>query len=92
MPFASFPVLECLMEKIDACRNHPEYSSTIVGKVGEHVSSGFSMSTTSSFKSIENKHDVYRGKDCMKNFCESLRDHAMKIINFKKKKKMLLTK
>ena len=50
------------------------------------------MSTTSWFKSIENKHDVYRGKDCMKKFCESLRDHAMKIINFKKKKKMLLTK
>ena len=47
----------------------------------------FSMSTTSSFKSIENKHDVYRGKDCMKNFCETLRDHAMKIIDFKKKKK-----
>ena len=45
------------------------------------------MSTTSSFKSIENKHDVYRGKDCMKNFCESLRDHAMKITDFKKKKK-----
>ena len=45
------------------------------------------MSTLSSFKNIENKHDVYRGKDCMKKFCESLRDHAMKIINFKKKKK-----
>ena len=27
---------------------------------------------------------VYRGKDCMKKFCESLRGHAMKI-NFKKK-------
>ena len=52
----------------------------------------FSMSTTSSFKSIENKHDVYRGKDCMKNFCESLRDHAMKIINFKKKKKNVINK
>ena len=47
------------------------------------------MSTTSSFKSIENKHDVYRGKDCMKNFCESLRDHAMKIIDFKKKKNVI---
>ena len=47
---------------------------------------GFSMSTISSFRSIENKHDVYRGKDCMKKFCESLREHAMKIINFKKKK------
>ena len=31
-------------------------------------------------------HDVYRGKDCMKRFCESLREHAIKIINLKKKK------
>ena len=26
------------------------------------------MSTISSLKTIENKHDVYRGKDCMKKF------------------------
>ena len=39
------------------------------------------MSTISSFKNIENKHDVYRGKNCMKMFCESLREHAVKIIN-----------
>ena len=38
------------------------------------------MSAISSFRSIENKHDVYRGKDCMKKFCEFLREHAMKII------------
>ena len=44
------------------------------------------MSTISSFKSIENKYDVYRGKDCMETFCESLRQHAMKTIHFKKKK------
>ena len=25
-------------------------------------------------------------KDCMKKFCESLTEHAMEIINFKKKK------
>ena len=43
------------------------------------------MSTISSFKSIENKHDVSRGKDCMKRFCETLREHTMEIINFKKK-------
>ena len=36
-------------------------------------------------KSIKNKHDVYGSKDCMKKFCESLREHAMKIINFFKK-------
>ena len=50
------------------------------------------MSTTFSFRSLENNHHVYRGKDCMKKFCEFLREQAMKIINFKKKKMKLLTK
>ena len=48
------------------------------------------MSTISSFKNIENKYGIYRGKPCMKKFCESLRKHLMKIINFKKMN--LLTK
>ena len=42
------------------------------------------MSTISSFKSKENKHDAYRRKDCMKKFCESL--------ILKQKKMKLLTK
>ena len=41
------------------------------------------MYTISSFRSMENKDDVYRGKDRKKKFCESLREHTMKIINFK---------
>ena len=47
------------------------------------------MSTILSLKSIENKDDVYRGKDCMKKVCESLSDY---IINFKRKKMKSLTK
>ena len=50
---------------------------------------GFSMTTISSFKSIENKHNVCRGKDCMKIFCESLREHAIKKINLKKKNEVI---
>ena len=50
------------------------------------------MSTISSFRTIENKHDVYRGKDCMKKFSEFLREHAMKIINSKKEKKEVISK
>ena len=34
-------------------------------------------------------HDVYRGKDCMKKFCEFLREDAMKIIVFEKNMKLL---
>ena len=45
------------------------------------------MPTVSLCKTIESKHDVYRGKDYIKTFCESLGEHIMEIINFKKKKK-----
>ena len=31
------------------------------------------------------KHTLYRGKDCIKKFCESLKEHATRIIGFKKK-------
>ena len=41
---------------------------------------------------MKNKHNVYRSKDYMKKFCEFLREHAMKRINFKKKTMKLLTK
>ena len=61
-------------------------------KVSKHIPTDFPMSKISSFKNIENNHDVYRDKDCMKQFCESLRECAMKITNFEKKKMMLLTK
>ena len=50
------------------------------------------MSTTSPLKSIENKYDVYRGKDCMKRFYESLREHAMEVINFKREKNEVIKK
>ena len=43
-------------EKIDGCKNNPENSSTAI--VTEHIPSGFSMSIISSFKGIENEHDI----------------------------------
>ena len=89
-PFIIYADFECLIQKIDGCKNNPENSST--RKTGELIPSGYSMSIISSIKSIENKNDVYRGKDCMKKFSEYLREYAMDIINFKKKKMRLLTK
>ena len=50
------------------------------------------MSTISSFRIIENKHDVYRSKDFMKKFCEFFRQHAIKIIIYGNKKLKLLIK
>ena len=40
-PFIFFVDLECMIKKIDRCKNNPENSSTT--KASEHISSGFSM-------------------------------------------------
>ena len=76
--------LKEFIEKTDGCKNNPENSFRT--KLCKHIPSGYSMSTILSFKSMKNKHDVHRGKDCMKKFCEFLRERVRKISNFKKKK------
>ena len=48
-PFISYTGLECIIEKIDGCKNNPENSSTT--KVSQHIPSDLSMSTIS-FRSI----------------------------------------
>ena len=69
--------LECIIDKTDVCKYNCEGLST--AKVSKRIQLDFSMYTISSFRRIENKHDVYRRKYCMKTFIESLREHAMKI-------------
>ena len=55
-PVITYGDLQCIIEKIDGCKNNPENSSTT--KVSGHIPSGFLMSTISSFLSTENKHDI----------------------------------
>ena len=40
----------------------------------------------------KNKLDYYRGKNCLKNFCLYLREHTTKIMNYKKKEMIPLTR
>ena len=50
------------------------------------------MFTIWAFHQIENKHSLYCQKDCIKNFCESLREHSKHITNFEKNNMLPLTK
>ena len=50
------------------------------------------MSTICEFGQIEDKHNLRRGKDCMKKFCTSVREHAKNRINIEKKQMLPLTK
>ena len=52
-PFIMLADLECIIGKIDGFKNNPENSSTT--KVSKDIPSGSSIST---FRSIENLHDV----------------------------------
>ena len=42
-PFIIYADLECLVQKIDGCKNNP--ANSFRSKVGKHIPSGFSMST-----------------------------------------------
>ena len=53
---------------------------------------GYSMSTIWAFNNIENNHTLCGREDCMKKFCSSLSEHATNILNFEKKKILLLIK
>ena len=47
------------------------------------------MVTNCSFDSKRNKLDCYRGKDCIKRFCNDLKEHVTKIINYEIKKEIV---
>ena len=78
--FIIYADLESLLEKMNTCQNNPKKSSTT--KINEHTTSGYSLFTHCSFDTTKNKLYYYGGKDCMKNFCIDLREHATKIINY----------
>ena len=89
-PFIIYADLECLLKKMNTCHNNPEKSSTT--KINKYTLSGYSLFTHCSFNKAKNKFSHDRGKNCMKNFCLDLIEHATKRINYEKKEMIPLTK
>ena len=85
MPYIIYADLESLIKKVYGCASNPDKSTT--AKLGEHIPCEYLTSTIWAFDNIENKHTLYRGKDCMKKFCTFLREYDTNVINFEKKKK-----
>ena len=89
VPFIIYADLECLLQKIKSCQNNPEKSYTEKKSVDKP--SGYSLITCCSFDKSRNERKFYRGKVCMKIFCNDLKDQAKKIINYEKKEMIPLT-
>ena len=84
VPFIIYADFESSLEKMNSCHNNPKNSTT---KIDKHTPSGYSLFTHHSFDTTKNKLDYYCGKNCVKNFCLDLNEHATKINNYEKKKK-----
>ena len=82
--------MECLLEKISTCYNNTYLSSTT--KINQHVPSGYSIFANCSFDKSYNNLSHYRGEDYMKIFCNDLKDHEKRIVDFKRKFITPLTK
>ena len=83
-PFAIYLDLEYLLKKEQSCQNNPEKSYT--EKKAIHEPSGWAMFTSCSFDEKENKLNYYIGKDCIGKLSKTLKEPAMKIINYEKRK------
>ena len=65
-PFVVIADLECILEKEQSCQNNPENSYT--ERKAKHKPSGYSESLICLFDATKNRHNFYRGKDCIEKF------------------------
>ena len=81
--FIIYADLECLSLKMNIRNNNPNKSCTTVKALRKP--SGYSLLTSCSFDKLENKQTYYRKRDCIKRFCDNLKEHVTRIINYETK-------
>ena len=88
-PFPIYENFEYLLIKVQSCQNNLEKSYT--ERKAKHEPSGYSLSLICSFDATKNRHYLYRGKDCVENFCKKLKEFGTEVINYEEKEMILLT-
>ena len=64
--------------KMNICNNNSNKPYTTAKAL--YKPSGYSLLTAYSFDKSENKQTYYRKRDCMKIFCNDLKQHVTRII------------
>ena len=85
-PFVTYADFESILEPMDTCSNDPTISYT--NHVNKHTPSGFSTYSTFAYGSVEEPLKLYRGKDCVEEFCKHMRFEARRIYNMFPEKPM----
>ena len=80
--FVMYADSESLLKKMDTCINDPDKSSRT--QINKHEMCGYSLITQCSFGEKMNVIDYYRGKDCLKKFCQDIKKQAKMIVDYEK--------
>ena len=72
-----------MLLKINTCDNDLNKLYTTAKAL--HKPSGYSLVTCCSIDKSKNEQTYYRGKNCLKTFCDDLKEHVNRIINFEMK-------
>ena len=77
VPFIMYADFESILEPIQGLGNDPMISS--MRAIGNHVRSGWCVPSEFAYGKIENPLKLYRGKDCIKNFCDHIIGEARRL-------------
>ena len=88
-PYIIVADIETLLIEMNTCANDTSKSST--EKKNKHKMRGYALFTDCSFDEKNNATDYYRGKDCLKRFCQDLKKQAKSIVDFEIKEIVKLT-
>ena len=73
-------------KKEQSCQNNPEKSYTERKAKPEPSGWAIIVKCSNSFEATKDRHDCYRGTDCIEKFCKKLKDYAREIIYYEKKR------
>ena len=65
---------------MNTCNNNPNKSYTTAKTI--HKPSRYSLLTSCSSDKSENKQTYCRGRDCLKRFCDDLKEHLTRVASF----------
>ena len=77
VPFIMYADFESILEPIQGMGNNPMISST--RGVNNHIPSGWCIRSEFAYEKVENPLKLYKGKDCIKKFCDHIIGEARRL-------------
>ena len=87
VPFVIYADFESILEPMATASNDP--SIPHINHINKHIPSGFCTYSTFAYGEIKNPLKLYRGKDCIEEFCKYIRSQARQLCNDYPEKPMI---